>query len=128
MKTKSNGKITVAFGTAQQHQLEIEEFVKSKFKDDRVFSVLKIEGGSFVVSVENPPESGRANQQMWLSKESLVGIAGAIMLYFTVKGENIHELIRNSADGEIVPYTFSDNIVDQMNKEIQELESDSDEK
>ena len=120
---KENGKITVAFGTAQQHQLEIEEYVKAKFKDDRLFSVLKIEGGSFVVSVQNPPESGRTTQQMWLSKDSLVGIAGAIMLYFTVKGEDIHELIRNSADGEEVPYTFSDNITDQMNQP-DELESE----
>ena len=123
METKSNGKITVAFGTAQQHQLEIEEYVRSKFKDNRVFSVLKIEDGSFVVSVENPPETDRSTQQMWLSKESLVGIAGAIMLYFNVKGENIYELIRNSADGEEVPYTFSDNIINQMNKP-DELDSD----
>ena len=116
---KSNGKITVAFGTAQQHQLEIEEYVKAQFKDKRLFSVCKIEDGSFVVSVENPPETGRSTQQMWLSKESLVGIASAIMLYFTVKGEDIHELIKNSADGQEVPYTFSDNIINQMDEIIE---------
>ena len=125
METKSNGKITVAFGTAQQHQLEIEEYVRSKFKDNRVFSVLKIEDGSFVVSVENSPETDRSTQQMWLSKESLVGIAGAIMLYFKVKGESVDELIRDSADGGEVPYTFSDNIINHIDKP-DELESDSD--
>ena len=114
----SKGKITVGFGTKEQRELAIEEFVQSRFKDSRLFSILKIEDGSFAISIENPPSTGRTNQQMWLSKESLVGLTSAIMLYFEVKGENLTDLLKDATNNEKIEYSYSDNIENKMAKEL----------
>ena len=113
---ESKGKITVGVGTEEVHQLNIEEYVQTRFKDNRLFSVAKIEDGSFAVSVENPPSTGRSNQTMWLSKESLVGLVSTILLYFEVKGEDSMGLLQQSVDSNNIEYFFSDNIQNQIDQ------------
>lgn len=58
---------------------------------------------------------------MRLSKESLVGLASAIMMYFEIKGENITELLQESLNGDKIEYFYSDNIENHLkNKESDE--------
>jgi len=49
------GKITIGYGTSEQKELQIIDFVQAHFKDNRVITISQIEDGSFVSAVENPP-------------------------------------------------------------------------
>ena len=50
----SIGKVTVGFGTAEQREMGIVDFVQANFKDHRLISISQIEDGSIVTVVENP--------------------------------------------------------------------------
>lgn len=105
------GVITVGYGTKEQRELKIVDFLQTMMKDNRTISVCKIEDGTYVLAVENPPSTGRASQQkMWLSEESLTGLLSTAFLYFSAKGENLEELLKQSVDKNEIDYRFSDNI------------------
>ena len=105
------GKITVGYGTSKQRELQVIDFLQAKFKDNRVISISQIEDGTFVGSVENPPSTGRNTQAtIWLSKESLIGLLSTAMLYFNIKGEDLHSLLEQAVTGDDVDYNFSENI------------------
>ena len=107
----SRGKITVGYGTAEQRELEIVDFVQAEFKDHRLISISQIEDGSLVAVVENPVSSGRNTQAtIWLSKESFVGMLSAAFLYFSAKGEDLGELMKSVIESEYINYTYSDNL------------------
>ena len=105
------GKITVGFGTLEQKELEIVDFVKAEFKNNRIVSVSQIEDNSFLLAVENIQSTGRNPQStMWLSEESLIGLLSTAMLYFEIKGQDLKELLARSVSGNNVNYTISDNL------------------
>lgn len=107
----SRGKITVGYGTAEQRELEIVDFVQAEFKDHRLISISQIEDGSLVAVVENPASSGRNTQAtIWLSKESFVGMLSTAFLYFSAKGEDLGELMKSVVESEDISYTYSDNL------------------
>ena len=112
LKTKNMyGKITVGYGTSEQRELEIIDFVQANFKDNRVVSISQIEDGSLIGAVENPPSSGRCPQtSIWLSKESFIGLISTAMIYFNIKGEDMQKLLEESIKGNEVNYSFSDNL------------------
>ncbi len=108
----TKGKITVGYGSAEQKEIDILDFVQSTYKDNRVITAAGLEDGSMLISVENPASTGRAPQaNIWLSKESVLGIISTCFLYFGSKGENIESLfLRSLKDKEIVEFTCSDNL------------------
>lgn len=105
------GKITIGCGSKDEKELEIVDFIRANFIDNRLVSICKIEDESFLLSVENPSSTGRATQStMWLSKESLTGLLTTIMLYFNVKEEDMDEMFEQIAKDKEVNYTCSDNL------------------
>ena len=112
MKTESTyGAITVGTGTLNEHKIEIVDFIQAKYKDNRLVSMSQLEDKSFVVAVENPESSGRNTQAtIWLSKESVIAMLSTCMMYFTAKEENINELLKESTEGNLINYSFSDNL------------------
>lgn len=112
------GKITVGVGTNQRRELEVVDFIQARFKNNRIISISQIEDGSFVGAVENPPSSGRNTQStIWLSKESFIGLLSTAMLYFNLKGEDMQKLLEESAEGEKIDYSFSDNLKDNLSQD-----------
>ena len=108
---KNNGKITVGYGTSEQKELSIINFLQARFKDNRLISISEIEDGTFVGSVQNPPSTGRNPQSViWLSKDSLIGLVSTAILYFNIKGEDLHSLIQEATLNEDINYNFSDNL------------------
>jgi hypothetical protein len=113
------GKVTVGSGTSQQREIEISEFLQANFKDNRLASVIKLEDGSFICGVENPSSSGRnAQSTIWLTKESLIGMIATAALYFKIKGEDLQDLIEDSAQSEDIEYRYSDNLCSTTSKEL----------
>lgn len=105
------GKINVGVGTSEQHELKIIDFIRADYKDNRVVSFCAVEDGSFVCAVENPPSTGRNIQStIWLSKESMIGLLSTAMLYFSIKGEKMDDLLKETLRGEKIEYVLSDNL------------------
>jgi hypothetical protein len=107
----SKGKITIGVGSAQR-EIEIIDFVQCNFKDNRTISVASLEDGSMFISVENILSSGRAAQSnLWLSKESFLGVLSTAFLYFGCKGEDLEKLFLDSTKNEdIIDFVYSDNL------------------
>lgn len=107
------GTVTVGFGSPEQHDIEVQDFVKSVFAGDRFVHVSKLVDGTYCISVENLPSSGRAPQQsMRLSEESFGALMYSCMLYMQVKGMNVETLmtdLQRGSDGNI-QYSVSDNL------------------
>ena len=105
------GKFTAGYGTSEEKELQIVDFVQANYKDNRIISISHIEDGTFVGAVENPPSTGRITQAtIWLTKESFIGLLITAMLYFNAKGEDMQKLIEESITGKEVHYSFSDNL------------------
>lgn len=116
MKTeekKDYGQSTLGYGTPQEHKLDIIEFIKADFIDNRLISVVKLENENFILSIENPESSGRApKQQMLLSKESTIGLVSTLLLYFnkSVGEEGFQKLLEESVARNEINYAMSDNL------------------
>lgn len=109
----SRGKIKVGYGTAEERELEIVDFVQAEYKDHRLITISEIEDGSLVTVVENPKSSGRNIQStIWLSKESFMGMLSTAFLYFSAKGEDLGELMKSAIDNNDIHYSYSDNLTD----------------
>lgn len=109
---ESLGKATIGFGTNQQTELEIVDFLKAEYKDNRLMSVVMLEDETFVFAVENPVSSGRApHQSMRLGKESAIGMLSTLLLYFNTKlGEDgIQEAFREASVRNEINYSTSPN-------------------
>jgi hypothetical protein len=107
----SKGKITVGYGTAEQRELEITDFIQANFLDNRLISISGIEDGSIVAAVENPASSGRNTQAtIWLSKESFVGMIASAFIYFSSKGEDLGELTKDCVIKNDIEYSYSDGL------------------
>ena len=105
------GKITVGYGTPDQKELQIVDFLQAQFKDHRLISISEIEDGSIASAVENPPSTGRHSQaSIWLSKESLIGLLSTAILYFNLKGEDLEDLFKQAVAKDEIEYTYSDNL------------------
>lgn len=107
---KSYGKATVGYGTGDQREVDIKDFVQATFKNNRVISVMSLEDGTYVISVENTPSSGRICQQMRLSRESFIGLIATSLMYLNCKRENTNDVLRESIGKEEIEYSFSDNL------------------
>lgn len=107
------GTATVGVGKPEQREIPIADYIRFQFKDFRLLSVASlVDDEGYVVSVENPPSSGRTSgQNMWLSEESLSALFAAIVLYFKAKGTPIEDISKKLfKDQERINYYYSDNI------------------
>lgn len=102
MEQSPYGNITVGHGTSFQKEIGITEYIQAHYKDNRLISISGLEDGSILAAVENPMSTGRNTQStIWLSKESFIGMLGTAMLYFSAKGEDMAELMKDAA-GNII--------------------------
>lgn len=105
------GTVTVAAGTRDAHDLAVTDHLRATYADHRLISIVGVEGGSVIVSVENPASTGRnTKNQMWLSPESLSGILTTALLYFSAKGVNIMEMATKTAKDDTISYSMTDNL------------------
>jgi hypothetical protein len=118
-KEHKYGTVTVGTGGPQQQDLEVINFVQSKYTDNRLISISELEDNTFMLVVENPASTGRATQSaMRLSKESFMALIAGSFLYFTCKGENMSQMMEDLATNGLIDYSFSDNLtVIDFNKE-----------
>lgn len=109
----SYGKVTVGFGSPEQHDIEVADFVKCVFAGDRFIHVSKLVDGTYCLSVENLPSSGRApHQSMRLGEESFTALMFACAMYLEVKEMDVTKLmqdLQSHKDGNI-EYAVSDNL------------------
>jgi hypothetical protein len=109
-QSTSRGTVVVD-SKGKREELEVVDFLKASYRDNRLITVAGVEDGSFVLLVENPPSSGRSNDnKMWLSEESLLGVAQTILLYLGAKGEDLHALALKSVGNADIRYSYSDNL------------------
>lgn len=107
------GKATIGFGTSEQKELDIVDFLKAEFKDNRLISVCMLEDESYIFSVENPASSGRSpHQSIRLGKESIIGMLSTMLLYFNTKlGKNgMQEAIQEASVRNEINYSASNNL------------------
>lgn len=110
-KPKSRGKVTVGYGQSGQSDLEIVDFVQAEYLDHRLVSISQLEDESYCLVVENPISTSRNPQSvMRLSKESFIGLLSTSFLYFSCKGEDLGEMMKEVVESENIQYTFSDNL------------------
>lgn len=94
------GKIEVGVGTDQQREINIVEYIDTKDSaDGRSVSVLKLEGSEYAIHLENPPESGRSTQSIWMSEKTFKMLLIALMAYGATKDWEPNTLINEMGDG-----------------------------
>lgn len=107
----SNGKVTVGYGTTQQREINVIDYIQVEFKDHRLISISTLEDGSVVSSVENPTSTGRGPQStIWLSRESFIGLLASAHLYFLAKDQDIEDELKNAITGDVINYNITDNL------------------
>jgi len=112
MEDQANyGKVTVGKGSFDQREIDVVEFVRSRYKGNRVISIAKLEDETLVMGVENPPSTGRAAQAtIWLSQESVIGVISTAIIYFSAKGLDFQKLLSDSLDRDDIDIEYSDNM------------------
>lgn len=102
------GKTTVGFGTKDQRELNITNFARARWEDNRICSVLEIEDGSIQLAVENISSSGRAPLQViWLSHESAIGLISTALLYCAAKGIDLAAEALKISESEDIEITLT---------------------
>lgn len=80
--TNEIGYLTVAAGTTEERQVLIVNRAAFCFADNRIISVCELQDEyGYYIEINNAPESGRQNNQLWLSKVSYMGLQAALNLY-----------------------------------------------
>jgi len=104
---KNFGTLTAGHGTSQQRELAITAVVRADYADHRLITIMGIEDGSIVVTVESPATTGRnPHQQMWLSRESLIGILCTTHMFLSSTGSDLMQLVKDAAGDETIRYSF----------------------
>lgn len=113
MKTEFKyGKIIAGDGTPERQELEIVDYARASFVNDRIISICKVENDNFVLAVENPSSSDRATQTtMYLTKESFFGLITTAIIYFEKKGEDINGMVDKTISDPEFYYSLSDNLI-----------------
>lgn len=110
-EAKDYGKVTTGYGTENQKEIKVVEFIRTTYNDNRNITISKLEDDSLFLSVENPKESGREPQAMIrLSKESFVGLLTTCLMYSNSVGLDLKEALETQMNGDSVGYSHSDNI------------------
>ena len=107
------GKVTVGVRTNPE-EINIESYVSASFKDHRRISISELEEDKgFILSVENPESTGRnMNQKMWLSRTSFIGLMNTAIIFWSCKGEDLTDLLKESVHTNELLYDKSDNLKD----------------
>ena len=99
------GHLTVAADTPQERQVLITNRAAFNFVDDRLVSVCKLDKEyGFYVEIASSPESDRTNQQMWLSKDSLIALQAALNLYSVASNWDVEEQVNKAIGNENFDY------------------------
>ena len=95
----------------KQEKRDILNYIRASFKDHRLINIAEIEGGTFILSVENPKSTGRSDgANMHLSQESMIGLMASMAFYWNCKGRDLGLLLKEAVEGHDIRYEFSDNL------------------
>jgi hypothetical protein len=110
------GEATVATGTSFERKIKIISYMQANYKDNRLVSIVELENNEgYMLTVENPPSSGRNTQEkMWLSKESFIGLIGTAMMFYEGRNMNLGEELEKSVSGNDIHYSCSPNVNSQF--------------
>jgi hypothetical protein len=100
------GEVTLGYGSLEQRKSKIKSFLQAEYKDHRLITVCNFED-AFGLIIENPQSTGRSNQNMHLSKESLVALLSTAIMYLEMSGMDMQELIKQSTNGDNVQFSYS---------------------
>ncbi len=110
---KSYGKVTVGYGSMQQKEIDVIEFLQAEYKDRRLvsISVLNDDLKSIVATVENPLSTGRNPQSsIWLSPESMFALLSTYFLFLTMRGIDVESMVKQSISKDAVDFSYSDGL------------------
>lgn len=110
---KSYGKVTVGYGTKDQKELDVVEFLQAEYHDMRLvtISVLNDDVKSMVATVENPLSTGRNPQSsIWLSQESMFALVSTYFLFLTMRGVDVKSMIEKSISKDVLDFSYSDGL------------------
>lgn len=109
---KTYGKAVIAAETSERREVDVIDFVQASYTGNRVITVSSLDNDEgYILSVENVASSGRnPNSQMFLSKESFIGLMSTSILYWGCKGIDMADLIKEATQGKSINYNFSDNL------------------
>ena len=111
-ETKDYGKVTTGYGTAEQKEISVTEFVQATYNDNRKITVSKLEDDTLFLTVENPKDSGReAKSMLRLSKDSFIGLLTTCLMYSNSVGLDLKEALETQMGDDRVGYSHSDNII-----------------
>jgi hypothetical protein len=109
--TDDYGTATVGYGTSDQREIKVIDFVKARFNDDRLISVCTLENNEgYIVSVENPKSTGRSNQQLFLSSESFSAVFSTMTIFLQCKEFDPTSFFNIGTNGGTIDYSFSPNL------------------
>lgn len=101
--------ITVGYGTPEQREIGVDDYVQAQFKDGRLITVMKLEDNSFMSVVENPEKSGRhPRQEIWLSEESFAGLMSVCWLLGAHSDFDMDAAVRLASEDKDIHYVFSE--------------------
>lgn len=90
--------------------LRVVDYLQADYADHRLISFAGLEDESVLVSVENPPSSGRSTQPpMCLSQESFVGLVTTGLMYMSAKGMDMEAVMKKAA-GEKISFRNTPNL------------------
>lgn len=102
-----NGYIEIQ-NASEKKQLDIVDFIQSSFVGGRTITVAKLEDGTFGLTVENTPSSGRALQSaMRLTEESLLGLFASCLLYFQHNNIDLSQKLQDLINNDAINYSYS---------------------
>lgn len=96
------GVITLVNG----EKIPIESFLQAEYKDHRLISVVKF-NGNYGITIENPPSTGRSNQNLHITKESLIALISTTLIYFEMSGIDIKSEITDATKFDSINFSYS---------------------
>jgi len=108
-KSKNIGEVTLGYWHDPVKKVSITDMVRCEFSDHRLVTVAHTEEDCYLLAVENPQSTGRANQtSMYLTEGSVASLFYTYILYLEHNGIDVNELSKKYIlDDQEIKYEFS---------------------
>ncbi len=108
---KDYGKANLGYGTPEEREVSITSFCRLQFPDHRLCTTFKLETDAYCLVVENPPSTGREPiNQMYLSKESLMGVLASAIIHLSGEGVDFEDILSEITNGKDIQYELTPNL------------------
>lgn len=77
-----------------EREVAIVDFLQMEYTNCRLISCIKTEENAYILSVENPKSTGRAERaQIVLTEESLYGLLNTVMMFFSKNNVDVSKIM-----------------------------------